>query len=280
MKHYMMLFPMGKTKAVTFSYDDAIQSDRRFVELLNKYNLKGSFNVSSNMCIEAEGQENPRNIKLSEIKEAYKGHEIAAHGYTHPHLDRLPLEAMSYEIYQDRITLEKASGQIVKGFVYPYGNYSKDTITALRMNGLVYARTCMGFPKYHEFDVPENWLEMDTTCHHADKRLFDLADTFINEDPLRNWHRKAGFLFSIWGHTYEFDKEEEWERIEKLMSIISNREEVWYPTTIELYRYVKAFESLEYSVDQSVIYNPSAFDIWLAKDGKPFVVPSGETVNI
>ena len=138
----------------------------------------------------------------------------------------------------------------------------------------------MGFPKYHEFDVPENWLEMDTTCHHADSRLFDLADRFINEDPLRNWHRKSGFLFSIWGHTYEFDKEEEWERIEKLMSIVSNREEVWYPTTIELYRYVKAFESLEYSVDQSVIYNPSAFDIWLAKDGKPFVVPSGETVKI
>ena len=50
----MMLFPMGKTKAVTFSYDDAIQSDRRFVELLNKYNLKGSFIVSSHMCIEAE----------------------------------------------------------------------------------------------------------------------------------------------------------------------------------------------------------------------------------
>ena len=85
MKHYMMLFPEGKTKAVTFSYDDAIQSDRRFIELLNKYNLKGSFNISSHMCITAEGEENPRNIKLSEIKDVYKGHEIASHGYTHPH---------------------------------------------------------------------------------------------------------------------------------------------------------------------------------------------------
>ena len=82
--------------------------------------------------------------------------------------------------------------------------------------------------------------------------------------------------FIVW----ELNKEEECERIERLMSIVSNREEVWYPTTIELYRYVKAFEALEYSVDQSVIYNPSAFDIWLAKDGKPFKVPSGETVNI
>ena len=280
MKHYMMLFPEGKTKAVTFSYDDAIQSDLRFVELLNKYNLKGSFNVSSHMCIVAEGQENPRNIKLSKIKEAYKGHEIASHGFTHPHLDRLPPEAMNYELIKDRITLEEASGQIVKGFVYPYGNYNEDTITALRLNGFVYARTCMGFPKHHEFDVPENWLEMDTTCHHSDKRLFDLADTFINEDPLRNWHRKAGFLFSIGGHTYEFDKEEEWERIEKLMSLVSNKDDVWYPTTIELYNYVQAYNSLIYSVDMSIISNPTAYDIWLAKDGVPFVIPAGKTVKV
>ena len=47
----MMLFPEGKTKAVTFSYDDAIQSDKRFIELLNKYNLKGSFNISSNITM-------------------------------------------------------------------------------------------------------------------------------------------------------------------------------------------------------------------------------------
>jgi hypothetical protein len=55
MKHYMMLFPCGKTKAVTFSYDDAIQSDIRFIELLNKYGLKGGFvrydKQSEELCI-------------------------------------------------------------------------------------------------------------------------------------------------------------------------------------------------------------------------------------
>lgn len=276
----MMCFPEGKTKALTLSFDDACKNDRPLVALLNKYGLKCSFNVSSYNCVMAEGQSDPWNIPISEIKELYKGHEIASHGYTHPHCDRLPPEALNYEIYKDRITLEEYSGEIVKGFVYPYGNYNKDSIEALRLNGMVYARTCIGFPKHHEFDVPENWLEMDTTCHQEDSRLFDLANSFVNDDPLKNWHRKTGFLFSIWGHSYEFDSPEKWERIESFFKQVSGRDDVWYPTTIELYRYVKAYKSLEYSVDLSIIKNPSAMDIWLSKDGNKFVVPAGETVKI
>ncbi len=279
MKHFMMCFPDGRTKAFTLSYDDASNNDRPFVELLNKYGLKGSFNISSWNCVHSETEENPWHIRISEINELYKGHEIAAHGYTHPHLDRLPLEVMSHEIFMDRKTLEEHTGRIVKGFVYPYGNYNKDTIEVLRLNGLVYARTCIGFPKNHEFDVPENWLEMDTTCHHADSRLFDLADKFINEDPLKNWHRKAGFLFSVWGHTHEFTKSEDWERIEKLFQLVSGRDDVWYPTTIELYNYVKAYNSIDYSIDMKRVYNPSAYDIWISKDGRVIKLPSGkETV--
>ena len=279
MKHFMMCFPDGKTKAFTLSYDDASQNDRPFVELLNKYGLKGSFNISSYNCLRAESEENPWNIKLSEINDLYKGHEIAAHGYTHPHLDRLPLEVMTHEIFIDRKTLEEQTGRIVKGFVYPYGDYNKDTIEALRLSGIVYSRTCIGSPKYHEFDVPVNWLEMDTTCHHADTRLFELADRFLNEDPLKNWHRKTGYLFSVWGHTHEFTKPEDWERIEKLFKLVSGRDDVWYPTTIELYNYVKAYESLSYSIDMKTVYNPSAFDIWISKEGRVIKLDSGkETV--
>lgn len=37
----------GKKKAVTFSYDDGVVQDIRFVELLNKYELKCTFNLNS-----------------------------------------------------------------------------------------------------------------------------------------------------------------------------------------------------------------------------------------
>ena len=37
----------GKTKAVTFSYDDAVFQDIRLIDIFNKYNLKCTFNLNS-----------------------------------------------------------------------------------------------------------------------------------------------------------------------------------------------------------------------------------------
>ena len=39
----------GKMKAVTFSYDDGVTQDIRLIELLNKYNLKATFNLNSEL---------------------------------------------------------------------------------------------------------------------------------------------------------------------------------------------------------------------------------------
>lgn len=36
------LYPGGKQKAFNVTYDDGVLQDIRFVELLNKYNLKGN----------------------------------------------------------------------------------------------------------------------------------------------------------------------------------------------------------------------------------------------
>ena len=37
----------NKNKAVTFSFDDGVTQDKRLVEILNKYNLKATFNLNS-----------------------------------------------------------------------------------------------------------------------------------------------------------------------------------------------------------------------------------------
>ena len=41
------LFPEGKFKALTFSYDDGNVADRRLVEIFNRYGMKGTFNLCS-----------------------------------------------------------------------------------------------------------------------------------------------------------------------------------------------------------------------------------------
>jgi len=41
------VFKGNNMKAVTFSYDDGVEQDKRLIQLLNKYNLKCTFNLNS-----------------------------------------------------------------------------------------------------------------------------------------------------------------------------------------------------------------------------------------
>ena len=52
-----MLFPGGKNRAMTFSYDDGVVQDRRLVELFNRYHVKGTFNLNTaTLGIQARGK--------------------------------------------------------------------------------------------------------------------------------------------------------------------------------------------------------------------------------
>ena len=47
MRYVFMRYPEGKFKAVTFSYDDGVRADIRFAGILDKYKMKGTFNINS-----------------------------------------------------------------------------------------------------------------------------------------------------------------------------------------------------------------------------------------
>ncbi|MBR5295114.1 MAG: polysaccharide deacetylase, partial [Clostridia bacterium] len=72
-----------KKKAITFSYDDGVTQDIRLIELLNKYNLKCTFNLNSERLgrkgmLVREGQ-NIAHYKIhpDDVKKVYDGHEVA-----------------------------------------------------------------------------------------------------------------------------------------------------------------------------------------------------------
>ena len=63
-----LLFPEGKEKALTLSYDDGVDTDIRFIELLEKFNIKCTFNINSG-CFSPEGSVRPESqvhFRLSE----------------------------------------------------------------------------------------------------------------------------------------------------------------------------------------------------------------------
>ena len=274
-----LLFPNGKERTLTLSYDDGVDTDIRLIELLEKYNIKCTFNLNSGLfnpegSVRPEGQVSFRLTK-NEAKKYYDNPlcEVATHGYTHPFLERLPTSLCMLDILKDRQELEKLTGKMVRGHAYPFGKYNDDVVDILKQAGIVYARTV---EPTHSFELPTDWLRWKPTCHHDDPELMKLADMFIEgREPYKN-----GWLFYLWGHTYEFRQYNNWNVIEEFFEKVANRDDIWYATNIEVYDYVAAYKSLIYSANGDVVYNPTATDVWVKINGKTVAVPARQTINI
>ena len=278
-----MRFPGGRPKALTLSYDDGVEQDIRMIETLNKYGIKCTFNINSG-CFSPEGTVHEegkihRRMTLSQSVEVYKnsGHEVAVHAYSHPFLETLPPALAAWEILEDRKGLEEAFDCIIRGMAYPYGTHNDTVVEVLKNSGIVYARTTASTEK---FSIPTDWLRLPATCHHANKSLMSLAEKFVNADASRKPQ-----LFYLWGHTYEFERDNNWNVIEEFCEYIGGKEDIWYATNIEIYDYIQAFNRLEWSVDASRVHNPSAVSVWV-KAGKHyakshiFEIKPGETVKL
>ena len=274
-----LLYPNGKEKALTLSYDDVSEHNIKLIELLEKFNIKCTFNLNSGLfnpegSVRPEGQVSFRLTK-NEAKKYYDNPlcEVATHGFTHPFLDRQPTAQCMLEILKDRQTLEKLFGKIICGHAYPYGTYNDNVVDILKQAGIVYARTT---ESHHSFKIPTDWLKMGATCHHNNPELMNLADKFVNGNVGNN----DGWLFYLWGHTYEFRGNDNWNVIEEFFEKVANNDNVWYATNIEVYDYVTAYRSLVYSADGNMVYNPTATDVWVKINGKAVSVPAGKTVNV
>lgn len=116
----------GKMKALTFSYDDGVTQDIRLIELFNKYGMKATFNLNSEL-LGRDGELLRNGVVVShnknksqEIKYIYSGHEVAAHTLTHPNLKAvLEDQEIIRQVEQDRLNLSEMCGYEVVGMAYP-----------------------------------------------------------------------------------------------------------------------------------------------------------------
>ena len=243
------LYPDGKFKALTFSYDDAEVGDRRLVALFTEYGLKGTFHLN-------DGKFDTGNyISATEVRDLYKGHEVACHGVMHKHPAIMSTTEAMTEYSENRRRLEELTGGLVRGLSYAYGEYSDEIIGVAHSCGLVYSRTVMST---YGFRIPADFMQWHPTLWHGDERLNELIDQFLDIPDYVELP-----LFYIWGHSFEFDRNNNWEIIEKAADRLAGDDDTWYATNIEIYDYITAVRSLIYSVDGKTIHNPSAQTIWV-----------------
>ena len=87
-------------------------------------------------------------------------------------------------------------------------------------------------------------------------------------------------LYYIWGHSYEFQAEQDWARMEELCETVSGNDGIWYATNIEIADYLNAIRALRFSAECDIVYNPSAVDVWIKADHVPVCIPAGKTVTL
>lgn len=228
----------GKMKALTFSYDDGVTQDKRLVEIFNKYNLKATFNINSELLgkdgyLDREGRR-VDHIKNNpeDIKHIYAGHEVAVHTLTHPNLTQINDDnEVLRQVEQDRINLSELVGYDVVGMAYPCGGVNCDDRVAeiIKNNTPIrYART---IDVTKSFEPYEDLYQYNGTLYHHKywDNLFEMGEKFLelNTDTPK--------VFYIWGHSYEFDiYPERWEQFEEFCKMISGKSDIFYGTNKEI----------------------------------------------
>lgn len=286
MKYKFIRFPDGKAKAITLSYDDGCRADIKLSEIITRYGLKATFNISSNKISDIPDK---WFLLKKEIKEHIldKGHEIAIHNANHIANGLLNTADGIKEVLDCRTKLEQEFGVIVRGMAYPNSGISRfqngmaysDVKRYLTDLNISYARTLGVVNK--SFYLPNDWHCWMPTAHHNNEQLFEYIDAFLsincNEGLGANFDAR---LLYIWGHSYEFDAKNNWDRLDKICKLISGRDDIWYATNGEIYDYVTAYNSLVFSVDNEIVYNPSAKTVWFIYGDDTYSIKSGETIKI
>lgn len=278
MNEMYLRFPNGRKRAFTISYDDNVTQDERLIELMQKYEIRGTFNIIPGWFAE-EGAVFPAgetyiNVTEKKALEIYTDDlvEVANHGFQHKKMTALPRLLQLEDTIECRKKLESMFGRITTGFAYPYGWYDGELPGVLRDAGISYARTVHSTGG---FDLPDDWLELHPTCHHDDERLGELTEKFLSDEIC-----EQPYMFYVWGHTFEFDRNGNWDVIESLFERISGKEEVWYATNGEICEYHKAYQRLVFSADGRRIYNPTSTDLWAEADHKLVLLPAGRAVEV
>lgn len=262
----VITYPQWKLKALSFSYDDANEADRKLVGIFNRYGVKATFHIPA-LWLTTKPR---KRIKISELKTLYAGHEISGHGANHLRLTKLSADEVDREIKTDIEEWLKLSGKRISGYAYPFGSFSPQVMQILKKNGLIYARTTR---RSSSFDLPEDFLKWAANGHHINN-IDKLGEKYLAFTP-----QKMSVLL-VWGHSYEFARAKNWHIIENFCKQMSGKKEIFYATMGEIAGYAAAAQKLSLENNGKVLKNNSDKTIFFKLKNRPFKLAPGGSLPL
>ena len=267
------LYPGGRDRAFNITYDDGVTQDLRFVELMNRYGLKGTFNLNSELMRQGFAWTHPNGMVVKRLSPdtalwLYRGHEVASHTRTHPYLENLSPEELGEELGRDKADLEEMLGLPVAGFAVPFHYYGQEIADCARELGFEYARMS---EFSHSYTPGTDWYYWKTGFYHIEPGLTAFVGGFLDtEEELA--------VCQIVGHSYDLDTEGLWDTMDAILRRVSGDGRVWSCTNLELVRYLKAMTRAELTEDS--VSNPTEIELWFRVGERVLSVPPGETVSV
>lgn len=265
-------YPYGKTKAFNVTYDDGVEQDIRFVELLNKFGLKGTFNLNSQLMEEefAWRHESGLLVKRLSFQRAnglYEGHEIASHTLTHPYLHDKGGAEIRYQLAEDKRRLEVWSGREVAGFAVPFDYYDDHIAACVQECGFAYGRISEESYSYNPWQSPYYWK---AGIFHLSPSLDAYIGGFLKT-------RQELAVCQIVGHTYDLDVANLWDKMEDYFRQIAQENDVLPMTHIDLVRYLQAMKQAV--IRENTVENHSKITLWFRTEQGVCPLPPGEVLE-
>ena len=237
---------------LTTSWDDGHPQDLRVAELLSRYGLTGTFYVPRS------GQKTVMNA--SQIRELSKNFEIGGHTLEHIAIDRLSESAARTQVAGSREWIEQLTGKSCRVFCFPGGKFRKDQLRFVRQAGYQAARTVELLSMANPRRV-EGLCLIPTTVQvfpHGPAayarnvlKRFSPSSTRLPRKSMFFWDWSAvandlflrtvehGGVFHLWGHSWEIEEQNQWEKLETFLGVLSSwREKCKGVTNGELSEYV------------------------------------------
>lgn len=214
---------------IIFSWDDGAVEDQKLFELHNKHEIPGMFFVPTK---NREG----RKVISSEIIKHAESKYISFGGHTenHTYLTDISLIQAESEVYLNKEYLENILGHPITNFCLPGGKYNNSIIQLVYKYFKTIRTTdtmCFNYtgglykPTFHFYPRGVKSLIGNSLRNCSFKYLayigthfkvsyFDLLETIMEKEV--NSKDKNNVVM-IWGHSWELEKYDLWDTLEKLM---------------------------------------------------------------
>jgi len=226
-------------KIITTSWDDGYPADNRIAELLNKYNMAGTFYVPKR-------NDEYEVMKENSIFDLAQQFEIGGHTLSHVRIRSTSINFFEQEILGCYTWLEELLGNKPLSFCFPGGVYNKPAVEYALNSGFKLLRTTellstSGLDLNNVLPTTLQLYKHDhfTYFKHLLKRFkFNAiwlyahsgtrADLFKMVDFYMRQIDDYGGCFHLWGHSWEIEKFNLWEDLEGILKIISGNGDFKY----------------------------------------------------